>query len=177
MRAVIVFESMFGNTEEVARALAEGIEMAGGRAVVADVREMTAEEMPECDLLVVGAPTHAFSLSRGRTRADAVRQGADPARASAGVRDWLPGLDAAFPRRSTRPPVAVFDTRVTTVRRVPGSAARRAARILRSLGFGLAEDPFSFYVSDVAGPLADGELARARAWGARLAASGQEQHQ
>lgn len=177
MRAVIVFESMFGNTEQVARALAEGMEMAGGRAVVADVREMPAEEVPECDLLVVGAPTHAFSLSRGRTRADAVRQGADPARAGTGVREWLPGLGTAFPRRATRPPVAVFDTRVSTVRRLPGSAARRAARLLRALGFRLAEEPFSFYVSDVSGPLADGELARARARGARLAASGHQQHQ
>lgn len=169
MKVLIVVESMFGNTELLARAVKEGVELAGGQATVRDVRDMSSTPAPDCDLLVVGAPTHAFSLSRRRTRADAVRQGAEAARAGIGVREWLPTLDSAFRTRTGRPPVAVFDSRVSSVRRFPGSAARRAGSLLRALGLTLVTDPLSFYVVDVKGPLADGEEARARAWGARLA--------
>ena len=60
MKTVIVYESMFGNTEHVARLIAEGLEQDGDRAVLADVRTVRREELAGSDLLVVGAPTHAF---------------------------------------------------------------------------------------------------------------------
>ena len=66
---------------------------------------------------------------------------------------------------------AAFDTRVTRVRRLPGSAAHSAARAGRRHGFSQAIAPQSFYVLDVEGPLADGELEHARVWGAAVAAS------
>jgi hypothetical protein len=61
--------------------------------------------------------------------------------------------------------VAAFDTRVTKVRRIPGSAARRAAKVAGHLGYRVTEKPESFFVEDTDGPLAKGELERARAWG------------
>ncbi|WP_244928645.1 hypothetical protein [Nocardioides sp. W7] len=54
------------------------------------------------------------------------------------------------------------------MRRLPGSAAAKAARILRRHGYLLLADAMSFYVADTDGPLDDGELERAEAWGARL---------
>src|SRR4051794_1781497 len=92
-RALVVYESMFGCTEEVARAIADGLLDGGFTIRVVDVRDAE----PACeigfDLLVVGAPTHAFSLSRPRTRQDAVRQGARPGAADAGLREWLHAMD------------------------------------------------------------------------------------
>lgn len=67
--------------------------------------------------------------------------------------------------RSTLPP---FDTRVSKVRHLPGSAAKGAARYVRKLGYTAVAPAESFYVDDVSGPLLEGELDRARAWGDRL---------
>ncbi|HEX5770316.1 MAG TPA: hypothetical protein VFY11_05075, partial [Nocardioidaceae bacterium] len=67
--------------------------------------------------------------------------------------------------------VATFDTRVAKVRHLPGSAAKSAAKALRKLGYTAVVPPESFWVADVSGPLLDGELARARAWGEQVAAA------
>ena len=64
--------------------------------------------------------------------------------------------------------VAAFDTRVEKVRRWPGSAAHKAARMLRKDGFDTTTTE-SFFVVGVAGPLVSGEVERAHAWGRRLA--------
>lgn len=168
MRTVIVFESMFGNTEHFAQEIAGGLSAAGAEVTIADVRCATPEDLGPCDLLVVGAPTHAFSLSRASTRQDAVRQGAEPARAALGIREWLATLDGAFPSASERPAVAVYDTRVDKVRRLPGSAAKKAARVMRSQGFHIVDRPTSFYVADLKGPAAPGEDEKARTWAGRL---------
>jgi hypothetical protein len=168
MKTVIVYESMFGNTEHIARKVADGLGQAGGQTVLADVREVGPDDLAGSDLVVVGAPTHAFSLSRPSTREDAVRKGADPSHAAFGVREWLNTLDAALPVAAERPRVAVFDTRVEKVRGLPGSAAKRAAKVLRAHGFDVLDRPTSFYVADIQGPTTFGEFDRAREWGARL---------
>lgn len=167
MKCLVVFESMFGNTETFARDIADGLASTGAQVAVADVRKVRPDDLRNCDLLVVGAPTHAFSLSRPGTRADAVRQGADPSRADQGAREWLSGL-VDLVAADHRPTVSVFDTRVEKVRRLPGSAARRAAKLLRGQGFTVMDRPTSFYVVDMKGPVVVGERARARSWGQQL---------
>jgi flavodoxin len=164
MKALVVYESMFGNTEEVARAVAEGL-TSHVEVELADVGESPTVPA-DCALVVVGGPTHAFSMTRPETRADAVRQGAAPRSTAVGIREWLATLSQG--PRSAR--VATFDTRVERVRRLPGSAARRADRVARKLGYTRMIEPESFYARDVKGPLVTGERDRARAWGERLAA-------
>lgn len=158
---------MFGNTAAVAEMIAQEL-TSGGWAV--DLRQVAAAPRalePGCDLLVLGAPTHAFSLSRASTRADAVRQGAAPADGGAsGLREWLARVSGTPSARA----VAVFDTRATSVRHLPGSAARKAARLARTAHLGPAAGTESFYVDDVKGPLVEGELERARAWARTLSA-------
>jgi hypothetical protein len=168
MKTVVVYESMFGNTEQIAREIADGLTKSGSQTTTAGVGEVSPDDLAGSDLLVIGAPTHAFSMSRPSTREDAVRQGADPSRAAVGVREWLVTLDATLPVAAERPRVAVFDTRVEMVRRLPGSAAKRAARLLRTQGFELLDRPTSFYVDDVQGPTISGESSRAHHWGSRL---------
>jgi hypothetical protein len=164
-RALVVFESMFGNTEAVAQAVADGLSSVMD-AHVADVA-LAPSALDDIDLLVVGAPTHAFGLSRPRTRADAVRRGAhvDAARGK-GVREWIAMID----RSSVGATIATaFDTRVRSPR-LPGSAARAARRRLRRLGFRVLPTS-SFWVTGTPGPLAEGELERAHRWGEQLAAT------
>jgi hypothetical protein len=164
MRALVVVESMFGNTLAVARAVVEGLSAGGVDGEVVPVTEAPSQVAPEVRLLVVGGPTHAFGLSREGTRADAVRQGGHPdGGADTGLREWLAALEPAEPGVAS----AAFDTRVRK-RGVPGSAARGAEKRLARLGY--AQGPtMSFWVDGVSGPLLDGELGRARAWGEELA--------
>ena len=159
MRALIVYESLFGNTEAVARAVAAGL---------SDEYEVTVTEVAEMpsaagvDLLVVGAPTHAFGLSRPATRQDAVKQGATrPART--GLREYLDTADGI----TSRTVFAAFDTRVG--KPFSGSAARKAGRRLRKLGARPVCPPESFLVTGTSGPLVDGEQKRAESWAAHLA--------
>ena len=165
MTVLLVFESMFGNSEKVARAIAAGL-ATHVDVVVREAGTSTAQCVAgDIDLLVVGGPTHAFSMTRATTREDAIRQGARSGLPDRGLREWLEALPADVEHLSA----ATFDTRVSKVRKLPGSAARSAARMLRRKGARLVTKPESFFVEDVSGPLAEGELARAEAWGDSLA--------
>jgi hypothetical protein len=165
VRALVVYESMFGNTEAVALAIVDGLRSTG---VVVDAEEVgSAPPRPDegVSLLIVGGPTHALGLSRAGTRSSAQEQAGRPVVSqTVGLRDWL----AALPARSRPIPAAAFDTHID--RPVPGSAGHAAQRRLRARGYRIASPAESFYVSDVAGPLLEGELERARDWGASLGA-------
>jgi flavodoxin len=167
LRALLVYESMFGNTELVASAVATGLRREGVEVTTFEVNDAPAHDAaPAHDLLVVGAPTHAFSLSRHATREDAVRQGAEPARAATGLREWIDTMSTTDHGIRL---AACFDTRVTKVRRLPKAASTRAAHLLRRHGATLVDRPSGFLVHDTQGPLEPDELARAEDWGARLA--------
>ncbi len=169
LRALVVYESGFGNTEIIARAVADGLRHGGVAVTCANVRDAGPPDRHSFDLLVVGAPTHGFSLSRPSTRRDAVRQGASEGSALTGVREWLVAMTSSADR--TPGLAAAFDTRVTKVRRVPMTASRTASHLLKTLGFVLVSPPTGFLVNDVSGPLEADEPARAEAWGRGLAAT------
>lgn len=161
MRALVVYESMYGNTRAVAQAVADGLStwMAVERVEVADAPR----DVRSVGLLVVGAPTHAFGLSRVATRASAAEQGSgEVISGETGIREWLelvefrPGIAAA-----------AFDTRVDK-HWIPGSAASVARRRMARAGLRPITKAESFYVGGMQGPLLVGEVERARAWGSEL---------
>ncbi len=164
MKALVVYESMFGNTELVASAIATGL----ARHMEVETTDVTRAPAADgaADLIVVGGPTHAFSMTRTSTREEARRQGAKHGSETTGIREWLEQLHKGQHRER----VATFDTRVERVRRLPGSAARKAAHVAHRSGYAAAAKPMSFYVVDTPGPLVDGELKRAEAWGDELGA-------
>jgi NAD(P)H dehydrogenase (quinone) len=165
-RVLVVYESMFGNTREIANAVAEGLTEAGTVDVV-EVGSASSVLPEDLDLLVVGAPTHAFGLSRPATRKSAADQAVgEIVSTGIGVREWL---DELRPAGSTAM-VSAFDTRVK-VAMLPGSAARRALSRLRGLKLPMLMRAESFYVAGTPGPLKDGEVDRAKAWGMKLAAA------
>lgn len=158
MRTLIVVESHWGNTGDIAHAIAEGL-TGSGRVDVVNVDDAPME-LAGVDLLLVGGPTHAFTMSRPASRHDARMRGA-ASTPSRGIREWLALVEDAA--RDVQ--VALFDTRVASLKALPGSAAAAAARVVRSAGIPLTQRPTSFYVEGMTGPLVAGELDRARAWG------------
>ncbi|KRC50304.1 MULTISPECIES: flavodoxin family protein [unclassified Nocardioides] len=166
--ALVVYESLFDNTAQVARAIVRGLHRAGFEAHSVPVTSIASTGPVDVDLLLLGAPTHAFSLSRPSSRADAVRHGAAPERAGTGAREWIRTIG---PERFGTSRVAVFDTRAARVHRLPIAAGVTAARLLRRRGFHLLRNPVAFLVEGTRGPLVEGEEDRAERWGRMIGAA------
>jgi flavodoxin len=167
--ALVVYESIYGNTRAVAEAIAEGLGH-GFEAEVVPVHEADAAEAGRAELLVVGGPTHMHGLTSKMSRRAAVQAAEDEgvrvepgASEEPGLRTWLASIDADGVR------VATFDTRIDKPPALTGVAARGIAKRLRRRGCEPIADPESFFVEDSEGPLAEGELDRAREWGRDLA--------
>ena len=163
MQAIVVYESHWGNTEAVARAIAEGIGT-GARALTTD--EATADVVTGADLVVAGAPVIAFSLPRAgaATQLEGDTKAPRPADVSHPMlRTWLDALPAG------RGWFAAFETRIWwSPRGATGTIESRFAKA----GYRRKGKAERFIVGGAYGPLREGELERARAWGATLAASG-----
>jgi len=164
MRAVVIFESMFGSTELIARAIAEGL---AANTEVVNVDDAPAD-FEGVDLLVAGGPTHVHGMSRPSTRKGALDQATDGIRSRRmGLREWLDSLG----RANADTYAAVFDTRLDKPRWLVGSAARGAAARLRRRGYRMLAKPESFFVDGgTPGELLPGELDRAREWARAIAA-------
>ena len=173
MHALVVFESMYGNTKEVATAVAAGLstrmpveieEVSGAPTVIGD----------DVSLLVVGAPTHAHGMSQSDSRRSAAGR-ADPKQGivshGIGLREWLDDLGSA----PMKVAVAAFDTRLRGPALLWGSAAKAAESELRKSGATVVVPAQSFFVNGPRGSayhaVTDAELERARAWGERVAAT------
>jgi Flavodoxin domain len=169
MSALVVFESVYGNTRAVAEAVAEGLQPLGD-VRISPVHEAASALVEDADVLVVGGPTHMHGLATSQSRRLAIQAGEeDGVEVEAGAREE-PGLRRWLSERSGRgAKAASFDTRLDRSPLLTGVAARGIARRLRRRGYELIGDPESFLVEDSEGPLVEGELGRARAWGAHLA--------
>ena len=166
MRALVVYESMFGNTQTIAEAIADGI----GRSCMVETVEVSSAPGSigaDFDLLVVGGPTHQFGMSRASSRSDAAKK-AERALVSAqgGVREWLESV-----RREAPVAAAAFDTRMNSPRwlQYVGSAAGKIEKRLKRAGFDITAPAEHFHVTGMHGPLLEGEIQRARLWGQGLA--------
>ena len=173
MRAVIIYESMFGNTHEVARAIASGLAPENIITVVA-VTEADQELLAGADLVVVGGPTHVHGMSRASTRRMAAEQAhkegsqlsldqGAPA-PGPGLRDWFDSLGHVTAH------AAAFDTRFDGVAALTGRASKGIAKLLGEHGLSLLVPPESFLVGKD-NQLRPGEQERAREWGKSLAAA------
>jgi hypothetical protein len=161
MNAVVVYESLWGNTAAIANAIAEGI---GPGARALSTAGATPAVVAGVDLLVAGAPVLGFKLPTDAMR-ESIRTNPGKAPHPADLshppmRSWLEALVPGHGR------AAAFDTRV----RGPfGKAAPAIIEALERAGYQSVADPRGFTVAGKYGPLKDGELERARRWGAELA--------
>jgi hypothetical protein len=160
MNAVVVYESHWGNTEAVARAIADGI---GPEARAMNTDEATAQALAGVDLVVAGAPVIAFALPRDGARrqiAGDVKAPRPPDVSHPLLRTWLDALPAGDGWG------AAFETRIWWSPR--GATGTIEAKLKRA-GYRRLAKAERFIVTGGYGPLRDGELERARAWGDVLA--------
>lgn len=160
MKALIVFDSVFGNTEKIAQAMGEALASQGNVQVVR-VSDLKPEQLVGVDHLLVGSPTRGFRPTPAMT-------------------EWLKSLPAGS-LKGVR--VAAFDTRMATsdikssllraLVNLGGYAAKPIAEQLKKKGGEpLSLPPEGFFVKDREGPLKEGELERAADWAKRSAVSG-----
>lgn len=141
MNTLIMYDSTFGNTEQIARAIADTLRE-HGTVRLFRASKAGSLDLKEADLLVIGGPTQRHGLS--------------PA-----LRAFLERL----PRRTLRGlSAATFDTRYHMSAWKSGSAAPRIASRLKRTGASLVVPPESFFVAEREGPLEEGELERAGRW-------------
>ena len=168
MKAVVVYESLWGNTAAVARAIAEGL---GPGARALSTAEAANEAFRGAELIVAGAPVLGFKLPteemRQRVGANVGSGAPAPDLSHPSLRSWLDALpDGLLPGGH-----GYFATFETRLRWSPGGATSTIARSLERAGYRPLAKGRRFIVKGKYGPLRTGELDLARQWGASLAAA------
>ncbi len=147
MKTLVVYDSAYGNTERIARAIGSAI---AGDVHVSHVGGLDDSSLERVDLLIIGSPT----------------QGGKPTKA---IQDFLDNIPESF---LTRGCVAAFDTRLSTKWvGIFGYAAGRIAENLKARGAYLVASPAAFFVKGKEGPLKAGEVERASVWAKETAGS------
>lgn len=145
MNTLVVYETQFGNTRELAEAIGKAFEGAGPVRVVS-IDRFEPAFIAGVDLVLVGGPTQAHGITRTMAK-------------------FLDGLTA----KPAGIPAVAFDTRIKGPVFLWGSAAQDIAAKLRGGEFNLISPPESFFVTMAKKPeMQEGELARAVAWAAAL---------
>ena len=161
MNAIVVYESHWGNTAAVARAIAEGL---GSDTRALSTAEATGAAIAGVDLIVAGSPLLGFNLpTESMLKGMATNAAKDPTPpdlSHPSLRAWLETLQAGSGH------AAAFETRIWWS---PGSAAKAILKRLEALGYRPIDKGERFIVEGKYGPLRAGELERATAWGAELA--------
>jgi flavorubredoxin len=160
VHALVVYESLWGNTAAVAHAIAEGLGD-GAQALTPD--KVSQAMLEDADLLIAGAPVFAFGLPTEKIRDTIGRDEADapvpPDLSHPSLRTWLDTI----PRGTAR--TAAFETRIWwSPRGATGDIEQRFARA----GYQSIGKAQKFVVRGKYGPLREGELERAREWGTSL---------
>jgi hypothetical protein len=174
MRALVVYESMYGNTHKVAIDIAAGLRATHEMTLV-PVTRATRELVAAADLIVAGGPTHLHGISTVSSRRMAAetarKQGSgltlDPDADGPGLRGWLNGLNAHNVLATS------FDTRLSGIPAFTGRASRGISRLLASHGCRLLVPPESFLVGKQ-NTVLEGETARACSWGALIGETARE---
>jgi flavodoxin len=156
VKILIVYDSVFGNTEQAARAMADALQTRG-ETQITRINSAAPKQLMGLDLLIVGSPTRGF-------------------RPTEPVRVFLKNLPADSLRGVK---AAAFDTRIAPediqqpilramVKR-GGYAAKPIGDALKKKGAILVAEGEGFFVQGTEGPLKEGELQRAAAWAKGIA--------
>lgn len=152
MRSLIIYDSQFGNTEKIAKAIGDAI---SGEVKVLRASEANMSDLEPINLLIVGSPT----------------QGGRPTPA---LQQFFNTIPANGLKNIT---VAAFDTRFSErdsnlalrlLMKTVGFAAPKIAKALESKGGKMVVPPEGFIVNGKEGPLKKGELERAADWAQKI---------
>jgi len=155
MKALVIYDSFFGNTEKIAQAIAYALGDPEN-VILTRVNDVSNLQLQGAEMIVVGSPTRAFKPSKAIT-------------------DFLGGIPGSYLNGKR---AAAFDTRIqvaqvnsrilTTFVRIFGYAAEPIAKALKKKGAELVVPSEGFFVNDREGPIKDGELERAAEWAQSL---------
>lgn len=158
MKALVVYDSIFGNTEQIARAIGDAISSPDEVSVI-KVSDVLPEQLHELNLLVVGSPTRGFKPTPEIV--DFFKNMPN---------DGLKDIKAAA--FDTRLGVKDIDSPVVRLLvRIGGYAAKPIGAQLEKKGASLLLSPEGFFVKGSGGPLGEGELERAAAWAKEIVAA------
>lgn len=161
MKALVVYDSVYGNTAKIAEAIGQALG-AGAEVQMVRAAEARLEMLAGVKLLLVGSPTQKFTMLPATRRF----LKSIPAGKLAGVKV------AAFDTRMTQADVDKVKILAVFVK-LFGYAAEPIGKLLQKAGGAAAIAPAGFFVLGTEGPLLDGELERAAGWAHKiLAASG-----
>ncbi len=141
MKTIVIFDSNFGNTKQIADAIAEVF-----RTLPKRVNEVSEKDLEEADLIIAGSPINGW-------------------RPSDNMKEFLQKLK---PEQLKKSKAAAFDTRVKIF--ISGNAAKRISKALEEAGAKIISSPKGFHVTGYEGPLVDGEIERAKKWAKNLEA-------
>ncbi|MFC1872694.1 flavodoxin family protein [Chloroflexota bacterium] len=153
MKTLVVYDSMYGNTEKIARAIGNALI---GDSKVLSINEVNAAEIESINLIIVGSPTQAFQPTKP-------------------IQTFIAGIPTGVIKGKN---VAAFDTRIPIVdvgkglrfiMKMGGYAAPRIAKSLKKKGGNLVVPEEGFFVKGKEGPLVDGEIERAASWAKDIA--------
>ena len=167
-RAMVVYESYFGDGKRIAEAIGRGM-VRFAKVDVVEVGRASTEIGSDVHLLVVGSPNHAFGLPRPDSRSEAESMTDQPLISQGvGLREWIPSLQVPSGLKAV-----VYDTRMDHPRLVRhvDHASHSAEKLLRKRGIALLLPAEHYFVEGPQGPLVEGEVARAENWGAELGAA------
>jgi flavodoxin len=151
LKVVIIYDSFFGNTKEVALTIGQSLETENSVKILS-VSEGNLKDLLDMDILVVGSPTRAFRPTKP-----------------------LVTFLKSIPNESLKgKKAACFDTRISlkdadsrllnVLVKFFGYAAEPMSKILLKKGASLLKEPEGFLVNESEGPLKDGEKERALRW-------------
>jgi len=151
MKTLIIYDSQYGNTGQIAKAIGGAIK---GEVKLVHAGDADPTEIPSADLLIIGSPTQG-----GRTTET--------------MKDFLEKLPDSSLRCA---PIATFDTRISTrFVDIFGFAAGKMGKELKARGANLIVPPEGFFVAAPKGPLKDGEAERAADWAKKIIEAGKFQ--
>lgn len=160
MKALVVYDSVFGNTEKIAQAIGAGL---GPQAEVEVCRvgDVKPNHLMEADLLIVGSPTRGFRPTPATTK---LLKGI--------ARDGLKNvMVAGFDTRFSESQIAEGPAILGGLVKLFGYAAEPISKRLEKKGGRVVADPGGFIVTDTEGPLQEGELDRAAEWAREISAA------
>jgi flavodoxin len=155
MKSLVIYDSMYGNTEKIAQAIGKILQTRGDTRVVS-VKEANPDLLKGIDLLLVGSPTQAFNpLPAVKNFLKSLPKGS------------LAGIKvAAF---DTRMDVKKVDNKILTfMAGISGYAAEKIGKALVNKSGNPLVNPEGFIVEGSEGPIRDGELRRAEEWAGKL---------
>jgi anaerobic nitric oxide reductase flavorubredoxin len=145
-KAIVIYESMFGNTKRAAETIIEGMKEAGVSATLSTPKELDENKLTDFDAIIIGSPNHMGGATRG-------------------IKKFIDRLGKLKPEGKS---VTVFDTYAG---REYEKAVKKMENQLseKSPGLKLISPGLSIMVEGVRGPIAEGELPKCKEFGVIIA--------